>query len=449
MLKRRFLSCFFLCLLVLASLALSACITDTEIQQDQALIDMQVYQPETVYLGTLQPAGSALTQAWETAITLINEAYDSDWAFIESQGIAAYGNAQVELVHGETFSNPADAASAAEELVNLGVTAVVGAYEDNFTAAAANRMAESGVPLFCGSATSGLLTDGTTYDFGDSFFRIAPTPSMEMDMLFNQIKTLNQTQDAQIAKIAVVYEDTSYGKEMLAAVDAAAKTHNLEVVARIAYTQGLSSVAAEVQKTIANEPDVIIQASDGADLQLFLQAYAATRYEPNLLYCCGESFESPGVSSLTQMLELDYVCGMLITPLLERNTPATSEENSVTVTQNSNGESGLEVTIQEGNSQTEIIYNEIFAKLNAAFRARAGRDMNNQELLEMAAIFTICQAIAINGTTDFDALIETLHHTEIEAPYLESGVITFDENGQNTTNPGYMAKLVNGQYQKM
>jgi len=436
----------FISLLLLLCLALTGCgIAQEEVTQDQSLIDSQIYQRETVYIGAALPgdtsAAFGVQSAWETAADLIDLAYDLEWDFVRNEGIGTYGNAPVELVLSPSFRTPADAARAGEALADMGVSALVGAYDESFTAAIANRIEEAEQVMVAGSPSDPLLTDGETYSFGSGFFRIAPTPEMEMDLFFDQLKELNQTQTALINTIAVAYEDNAAGRQLLAAINEKARQNGMEVVARIAYTPGLATVAPEVQKMIANAPDVIIQASNDADLQMFLSAYAASRYQPELLFCYGDAFQSTAVKRLTLELELDYVAGILYTPLLRSNALVTQESAGVTTT--------ADGTVETAETVTPVEYNEIFAEVNQLFRMRTGRDMTNDELMEFASVMVIAQAIGINATADKAAMEATLHGTPLDAPYLESGTIIFDENGQNTVNPGFMVIIRDGLYAKM
>ena len=73
--------------------------------------------------------------------------------------------------------------------------------------------------------------------------------------------------------------------------------------------------------------------------------------------------------------------------------------------------------------------------------------MDTYAYLEFAAIIVAAQAVEAAGTTEPAALNTALKETVFTAPYLFSGSIDFDEQGQNIIEPGYIATIKEGRYQ--
>jgi len=138
----------FYSLLLLCCLSLLLCCGcgRQEIQQNQELIDLQTYQPETVYIGATLPLSgehSSLGQdsraAMEVAVDIINNSHELDWDLARGKGITGFGNAQVELVFSDCESNEILTADAADALLNQGVVAMVGAGRSEYTAEKSSR----------------------------------------------------------------------------------------------------------------------------------------------------------------------------------------------------------------------------------------------------------------------------------------------------------------------
>lgn len=422
--KRPIFSIFII--IVMAACLLAGCNRGPEeIIQDQELIDAQVYQPETVYIGGLLPFTGSYAQesasiraAWEVAADIINNKHDLDWDMAKSAGIAGYGSAKVELVWGDCEDSVISAARAAEELIDMGVVTLLGAYHTDYTAAAAQRAHAHKLPMICGSAKTAKLTDGESYTFASHFNRLAPTDALESEQFFSYLKYLNQTQNAGIAKIAIAYINNTYGQHVLEIFNTYAQMYGFEVVARIVYEPDTQNVAVEVQKMISNEPDVIFQASSLTDLILFADAYGASGYLPQLALCYSGGFQSADFTRAVGANGLDYFAGVMICPSL-----AEPEENA-----------------EPDNTAA------IFAYINSLYKQKTGQDMDNTALLEFSSVIVAAQAIAKAGCSDGDILSQTLKTNTFPAPYLYGNSIAFNELGQDTVMPGYIAQVVGGQY---
>ena len=73
--------------------------------------------------------------------------------------------------------------------------------------------------------------------------------------------------------------------------------------------------------------------------------------------------------------------------------------------------------------------------------------MDTSAYLEFASIIVAAQAVDAAGTTDPETLNTVLKETSFAAPYLFSGTIDFDEQGQNSISSGYIATIYGGRYQ--
>lgn len=459
-------------LLLLLGLLLCPACSPRQIQQDPGIIDQQVYQPETVYIGAILPLSGedkALAEDWqaamEVAVEIINESHDIDWDLAKSQGIPLYGNAQVELVYGDCESNEMRTSAVADQILEMGVVSMVGAGRSEYTAVVGKRCRVADIPLLAGSSNSSALTDGVTYTFGQWFNRIAPDPTMESSLFFSYIKHLNQTQNANIKTIAVVYQNTVHSLRTLDIFYEQAEEAGLEVLASVSYDPKPESVTLETSKVVTAAPDAVAHIGGDQELALFLQGYVAAQYVPKVMLCYFGSYENQALAEAVAELGVNYVAGLSITPEREpADGGAEEDSNSIQVTlpttigNNSNSSGSLNGggNLSSGNNPSNEVthqelekteYNQIFAYIDRLYQAKTGKPMSDEALLEFASVIVTAQAIGKCGTTDPAVLQTTLKENVFEAPYLQGGSIDFDELGQNTVMNGYLTTITqDGRY---
>ncbi|MBQ6808598.1 MAG: ABC transporter substrate-binding protein [Firmicutes bacterium] len=472
----------FYSLLLLCCLSLLLCCGcgRQEIQQNQELIDLQTYQPETVYIGATLPLSgehSSLGQdsraAMEVAVDIINNSHELDWDLARGKGITGFGNAQVELVFSDCESNEILTADAADALLNQGVVAMVGAGRSEYTAEVGKRCRMADVALVSGASNSSALTDGATYTFGKWFNRIAPNPEMESATFFSYIKHLNQTQNAGIKTIGVAYQDTVHSLRTLEVFYEQAKLAGLEVLVSVAYGSKPENVTLETSRIVTAAPDVMAHIG-GSELSAFLQGYAAAQYKPKLMLCYFGGYEDSSLAETAQSLGISYLAGLSITPPREGDVQAAQAElnkepsiqlpsgNSSSGNSSAAGSSGSSSSTGSSGSSSptgspgsptanssqvnhQLVnteeYNEIFSYIEKLYQARTGKRMSDEALLEFSSVIVLAQAIGKCGTTDREVLQQVLKENSFDAPYLYSGSIAFDEKGQNTVMSGYLTTI--------
>ena len=180
-----------LCILIIAATALSlaACSEKEESADNPDGMSVgHVTQTETIYLGVLLPLSGNMSveaakakAAMETAVDIINDSHDIDWDIAQNAGLAKYGNAKLELRFADCGNTTVSCLAAVGELIDLGVTAIIGAYDPYMTASAAIVCKNKGVPMICGSAKSNRLSDGS-YALGDGFVHIAMSTDQETQL---------------------------------------------------------------------------------------------------------------------------------------------------------------------------------------------------------------------------------------------------------------------------
>ncbi|MDO4733190.1 MAG: ABC transporter substrate-binding protein [Bacillota bacterium] len=460
-------------LLLCLSLLLCCGCSGREIHQDQELIDLQTYQPETIYIGASLPLSGehgSLGKDWQVAMELaadiINNSHDIDWDIARSKGISGFGNAQVELVFSDCESIETKTAAAADSLLEQGVVAMVGAGRSEYTAEVGKRCRMADVALVSGASNSSALTDGATYTFGQWFNRIAPNPEMESNVFFSYIKHLNQTQNAGIKTIGVAYQDTVHSQRTLDVFYEQAEAAGLEVLLSVGYAANPENVTLETSRIVTAAPDVIAHIG-GGELSSFIRGYAAAQYKPKLMLCYFGGYEDRVLAETVGELDISYVAGLSITPPRKEDVQATEEElnktPSIQLPSAGNNptpppalsNTGLLPPAAGSSSPATVShnlipigeFNEIFAYIDKLYQARTGDRMTDEALLEFASVIVLAQAIGKCGTTDREVLQQVLKENSFDAPYLNSKKISFDENGQNVVMSGYLTTITkNGNY---
>ncbi len=387
---------------------------------------------EKVYLGVMLPIESEssadalrMQAAMEVAVDIINNQHDVAWDIAQNLGLANYGHAQIELVVRDCGASTREATAKAQELIDLGVSAVIGAYNNDFSAAVAAACYKKQVPMICGSAKAMSLTDGS-YDFAPYFNRIAMSPIEETEAFLDYINQMNLTENAAIKKVAVAYINNDYGASSAAILHKALESTSLELVAYISYEADDTDLVEEAAKMLANEPDAVIQISSTDDLINFANNYAKASFQPSLVLCYSGGFQRSAFVEAIAGLGSDYYQGIMVCPDRYYATPPAADGSVVADSRETAG--------------------HIFTYINKLYREKTGVDMDNAALLEFASVIVAAQTVDIAGTTDKETLNTLLKTTTFPAPYLYSGSISFGEDGQNMVNPGYIAIVNNGRY---
>lgn len=431
-------------ILIICVLALGACKQAATDNPNSVGIG-EVSEVETVYIGALLPLsdGNAeiardMQTAMELAADIINNRHDIDWDLAQNAGLVDYGNARVEVVLKDCGSTNKTATTATNDLIKLGVPIMVGAYSSELTAAVALACYRSDIPLICGSAKSAALTDSTNL-YAPSFNRIANTDTMETALFLDYINQLNLTTKAGIKKVAIAYIDNDYGVHAAEILKAGLDKTNLEIVALISYVPGETDLADEASKMIINEPDVLFQISSTDDLISFAKFYAQANYRPKLALCFSGGFQSSSFAESVKEAGINFYMGTMVCPDLYYKNPETiSAEN----TENASPENTAALIVAARREKAT----ELFTYINTLYRERSGKNMSNAALLEFASVIVAAQAVATAGTTDKETVTTLIKENTFPAPYLYSGSIAFDKNGQNKVMPAYIAAIIDGRY---
>lgn len=178
--------------------------------------------------GDLQAYGDVSRKGVELAVELINK----------DGGVLG---APVELVVGDTQTNPQQGVDAAQKLVTVnGADALVGALSSGVTIPVAQSVAKvEGVPQISGASTSPVIT---TLDDDDFLFRTVPSDA------FQGVALAEVAKEAGADGVAVMYVNNDYGKGLAENFAKAFEKAGGKVTESVPFEKNQASYRGELQK---------------------------------------------------------------------------------------------------------------------------------------------------------------------------------------------------------
>jgi len=222
------------------------------------------FAQETVKIGVVVPLsgpnaqfGANIRNGLEVATKEINE----------RGGISSLKGAKVELVFADA-TDPAKAGVAVQRLVSRDrVVGVVGSFISNITLAASEVTERLGVPMITHSFADQITERGYR-----NIFQVSPKASVIGAATFDQAAALGNLAGEKISKIALLWEDTSYGTAQSKGIRDAAKRAGVEVVVDEGYPPGITDVTPLINKVRASSAQLIFPVSYVNDAMLIIRA---------------------------------------------------------------------------------------------------------------------------------------------------------------------------------
>ena len=159
---------------------------------------------------------------------------------------------KVELLAYDNRCNPSEAVNAANKLIEAKVVAILGAHCSSATLATMPLIAAAKVPMVEGIASSPKITELSGVGGNEWTFRINPSDDDMMEAL-----GLYLSQNSKIRRVAVLGEDTDFGRGGAAAFAAVAKKYGLEVISTDFHPQGYPDFTSLLTRIQQSRPDAI------------------------------------------------------------------------------------------------------------------------------------------------------------------------------------------------
>ena len=378
--------------------------TETGDVTDQEIIKIGVIYALT---GSSAPTGLDQKKAIELGGEIVNGDYpDLNLPMAAGEGITNLNGAKIEFVFANSEGSAEKGASEAERLINQeGVVALMGCYQSSVVASASQVAERAGIPFFVVESSSPTLTERGF----KNIFRQGPHDAMFGDYTFNYLNSVKNQYD--IKTVAMIYENTDFGKDSAASWTKNAEAGGYEIVASMPYPANTTSMNSEEQKLKAADPDVVLAASYVSDATLLMKTFKENNYMPTL------------IAQDAGFVEQDYF-------------KILGADAEYTIT-------------REAYCSDYSAKNENAKKVGEMFNEKYGiANLNGNTARAVQAPLILADAINRAGSADPAAIRDALAATNISCDQLImpwSG-IKFDENGQNQAINVLICQVQGGKY---
>ena len=368
----------------------------------------------TVKVGAVYPlsgatasTGEDLKQGVELALEVVNNKHDDlNLPMAKEEGVLK--GKKLEVIFADHEGKPDKGKAEAERLITQEkVAALFGSYHSSVTKTASQAAEQAGIPFVNAESTNAQLTErGFKW-----FFRTTPHDGTFAENAFQFMKDLNDQKGAGLKTVALVYENTDFGKGFANLAKDFASQYGFDIVEEVSYPAKTQSVSAEVQKLKAANPDAVIFVSYVSDAILYMNTMKELGFAPKLVWANDAGFIASGFL-----------------------------ENL--------GKDGEYITSREVWAADLAQARPLVAQVNKLYHDKYGEDMNGNSARAFTGMLVLADAIHRAGSTDPEKIREALKATNIPGDQLivPWKGIKFDEKGQNELGSGIVVQVLNGKY---
>lgn len=191
----------------------------------------------------------------------------------EKGGIKSLGGAQIELIIADSTGKPEVGVTEMERLITSEkVSALLGPYNSAVGAATAPIADKYKIPYILTNSTA----DEILFNDYNYVYRANVCNGLDAVDLIAYIQELNQNRNADIKEVAIVYENTDWGKGMSIGIENEIKNNHpdMSVVLNENYETNAPDFSAIVNKIKTTEPDIVIPMNYLNDAILFVKTMA-------------------------------------------------------------------------------------------------------------------------------------------------------------------------------
>lgn len=372
-------------------------------------------QSNEVKIGILFPLSRANAQigidaghAFQTALDVIHDAQpDLDLPLAKGTGLSGFGGRRIRLVTADHMSEPQKGAQEAERLIKQEqVCAIVGSYQSAVGAAISQTCERFGLPYMAADNSSPSLTRrGLRF-----IFRASPHDEMFSRTMFDFMDVV-RAKGLQVTKVGLIYEGTIFGTDSSNTQRRLAGERGYQIAADIRYPNSATSLKAEIEQLKAADPDVLLPTSYTADATLMIRTMAELGYRPRNILAQNAGFSDRALYEATGQALEGCVTRGAFSPDLARSRPA-------------------------------------IARVNAMFRARAGKDLGDLTSRQFTALMILADAIDRARSTDGGAIRDALAATDLPGhrTIMPWRSVQFDESGQNQEADPVLLQWTGGRF---
>ena len=323
-------------------------------------------------------------------------------------GLSGLGGAKLRIVFADHQNDPQKARAEAERLITQEkMSALIGSYT-SATAATISQVADRyEVPyLSMDNSSPSLNQRGLKW-----FFRTSPHDEMFTAAMFGFLKGVGEKTGRPAKTVALFYEDSIFGSDSSNVQRKMAEANGLKVVADIKYRANSPSLSAEAQKLKAADADVILPSSYTSDAILIMRSMQEIGYTPKAVLAQAAGFQEQAF--LTG-------AGALANGVMSRSSFA----------------------LDAAKSRPAI------PAVNGAYRAKAGKDLNDNTSRQVTAVQVLADAINRAKSAKPDDIRKALIATDVAGKdtIMPWQGVKFDATGQNTEATPVIQQVENGVY---
>jgi len=372
-------------------------------------------QPKEVVIGVLYPTTGPTAQAGidskvaaELAVEIVNGKHDLDLPLARTEGLPTLGGAKVRLIVVDHQGKPELGQSEAERLITQEkAVALYGAYHSSVSATASQVAERSGIPYLSGESSSPTLhRRGFKW-----FFRTSPHDEHFSIAMFEFLKEFQAKKGVKFPTVATFYEDTLFGSDSSRVQEKLAGELGYKVVEKIAYRSRSTSLTSEVQRLKAAGPSVLLPTGYTNDAILFVRTAR----------------------------ELDYNAPMILT----QDSGYIESDFITAVGKDADGIMSRSVFSLDLAAKKPMV-----AKVNAMYKAKQGKDLNDNTSRSFTGMIVLLDAINRAGSTDPEAIRKALLATDLKPSQLImpwKGVKFDPTTGQNESGTPLITQWKGGQ----
>ena len=371
-------------------------------------------QTSEVVIGLTYPMSGANAQigvdaqrAFETAVDIINNDQDFDLPLARGTGLPGLGGAKIRLVYADHQGDPQKGRAEAERLITQEkVCAILGTYQSAVAVTVSQTCERYQIPFMSADNSSpSLHRRGLKY-----YFRASPHDEMFSAAMFDFLDAMRK-KGTKIETLALFHEDTIFGTDSANAQTKLAGERGYKIVADIKYRANSPSLSAEVQQLKAAGADVLMPSSYTTDSILLVKTMAELGYKPNAIVAQSAGFSEQALYD------------------------AVGDK--------------LEGVINRGSFSLDLAAKRsMVGKINALFKTKSGKDLNDNSSRQFMAMIVMADAIDRAKSTDGEKIRAALAATDMpgEQTIMPWKRVKFDDMGQNNDADPVLLQYIGGKF---
>lgn len=343
--------------------------------------------------GASAQVGVDAQHAFDTALDVINNAYpDLDLPLAKDAGLPGLGGAKVKLIMADHQGDPQKGRAEAERVITQEkVSALIGSYQSAVAVTISQTAERYGVPfLSADNSSPSLSRQGLKF-----YFRPGAHDEMFSKAMFDFFDAL-KAKGKSIQTLAIFHEDTIFGGDSAKAQRKLADERGYKVLADIKYRANSPSLTAEVQQLKSVDADVLMPSSYTTDGILLVKTMGELGYQPKNIVAQDAGFSEKALYEAVG----DKIVGVI-----------------------SRGSFSLDLASKRPS----------VGKINAMFKQRSGKDLNDLTSREFTGLLILADGIDRAKSTDGAIIRDALAATDIPGartimPWKD---VKFGPDGQN------------------